>query len=232
MIEPASFPTSVWDGLNYQFTTLDHDKNPDFHSKDRITNEIQAIESYLVGFSDVFSFFEHFPTANALVTVNNDHTALAYRTLVGDGIEITYTSDEVRIKNLGSWSEQVVNDSGGPVSIGYVVRLKSNGKFTLAQADTFTTSEILGLVASSSVLNGDLGIIRVTGPLITTTTIWDTITGQTGGLTPNSVYYLDNNTAGKLTITPPSAINACVVRVGKALNSTTMLVYPHEPIAL
>jgi hypothetical protein len=231
-IEPSSFPASVWDGLNYQFTTLDFDKNPDFHSKDRITSEIQAIESYLIDFSGIFSFFEHLPTANAFVTVNNDHTALAYRTLIGDGIEITYTSDEVTLKNLGRWTEQVENASGGPVTIGQVVRLKSTGKFDLALANNFTTSEILGLVADAIINNGVTGTIQIAGPIETTTLIWDSLTGQTGGLTPNTIYYLNETINGSLTIIPPTTEDSCVVRVGKALTTTKLLLYPHEPIEL
>lgn len=231
-IAPASFPGSIWDGLNYQFTTLDYDKNSDAYSKDRITSEIQAIESYLVGFSDLFTFFSHYTPANALVTVNATHTGLVYRTVTGNGIEIVFTSDEIQLKNLGIWSEQVENDSGSLVTIGQVVYLKANGKFTLAQADVLYTSEILGLIVDTSILNGSIGTVQITGPLTTTTTNWDALTGQTGGLTPNTLYYLSPTTAGNLTIIPPTSINACLVRVGKAITATKLLIYPREPIIL
>jgi hypothetical protein len=231
-IEPAAFPGSVWDGLNYQFTTLDHDKSSDAYSKDRITSEIQAIESYLTGFSDLFTFFSHYTPANALVTVNSTHTGLVYRTLTGDGIEIVFTPDEIQLKNLGLWSEQVENDSGSPATIGQVVYLKANGKFALAQADTLSTSEILGLVADSSILNGSIGTIQITGPLTTTITNWDALTGQIGGLIPNTIYYLSPVTAGKLTTTLPTNTSDCLVRVGKAITATKLLIYPREPIIL
>ena len=54
-----------------------------------------------------------------------------------------------------------------------------------------------------SISNGLSGVIATGGPLTASTAQWDAITGQVGGLTPNTRYYLDPTTAGKLTITAP-----------------------------
>ena len=113
-IEPASFPASVWDGLNYNFSTLDIDKNPDFHSKDRITSEIQAIESYIVGFDDLFDFFSHYTPAHAVVTVNDTNTGLAYRTITGNGITVSYTPTEILLTANGSMSASGPSGPSGP----------------------------------------------------------------------------------------------------------------------
>ncbi len=51
-------------------------------------------------------------------------------------------------------------------------------------------------------------------------------------LTPNSIYYLSVDTAGKLSIIPTTIDNTCLVRVGKALSPVTLLIYPQEPILL
>ncbi|MFA5344653.1 MAG: hypothetical protein WC315_00020 [Candidatus Omnitrophota bacterium] len=131
-----------------------------------------------------------------------------------------------------TWYEQVENNSGVDVQIGQVVCLKSNGKFTLAHANNITTSEVLGLVADEIISNGNIGTIQLMGSLDSTTVKWDAITNQSGGLTPNSIYYLSVDTPGKLSITPTTIDNTCLVRVGKALSPVTLLIYPQEPILL
>ncbi len=131
-----------------------------------------------------------------------------------------------------AWYEQIENDFEMDVQIGQVVCLKSNGKFTLARANNITTSEVLGLVADEIISTGNIGTIQLMGSLDSTTANWDVITNQSGGLTPNSIYYLSVDTAGKLSIIPTTIDNTCLVRVGKALSPVTLLIYPQEPILL
>jgi hypothetical protein len=52
------------------------------------------------------------------------------------------------------------------------------------------------------------------------------VTGQVGGLTPNSTYYLSAATAGALTTTAPSTAGQFVYRVGKAISTTQMDIDP------
>ncbi len=43
-IASANFPSSVWDGLTYQFDSIQIDKAPSFFWKDSATQEIKALE--------------------------------------------------------------------------------------------------------------------------------------------------------------------------------------------
>jgi hypothetical protein len=153
-----------------------------------------------------------------------------------DQLAAEIIATQVKLNSSGvvdpTWFEEVENNSGVTVRIGQVVCLKTNGKFTLAKANILATSDVLGLVADDEILNGATGTIQVMGSLTTLVVNWDLVTNQIGGLVPNSIYYLSESTAGNLTITPTTTNNTCLVRVGKALSSTTLLVYPNEPILL
>lgn len=115
------------------------------------------------------------------------------------------------------------NDTGAAaLVIGAPVYVKSAGKVDNAQADAVATVEVLGLVAVATIAYQASGNIQTDGVLTATTGQWDAITGETGGLTSGSVYYLDPDTAGKLTLTAPTTDGDFVVRVGKAVSTTVM----------
>ncbi len=65
-------------------------------------------------------------------------------------------------------------------------------------------------------------LVQFAGPLTLTTDEWDVVTGQTGGLTTGSAYYVSVITAGKLTSSKPTT--NFTVRVGVATSPTEMLV--------
>jgi len=115
------------------------------------------------------------------------------------------------------------NDTGAAaIVIGAPVYCKSAGKVDNAQADAVATVEVIGLVQVVTIAYESSGNIQTDGVLAATTGQWDAVTGDTGGLTAGSVYYLDPDTAGMLTTTAPSADGDFVVRVGKATSTTDM----------
>ncbi len=100
-----------------------------------------------------------------------------------------------------------------------------------AQADAIGTSEVIGLVLAEIAIAGS-GEIQTDGVMSATTGEWDVVTTETGGLVADTIYWLDPTTAGKLTITAPSADTKLVVRVGKGLSTTQMLIAVQPPILL
>lgn len=114
------------------------------------------------------------------------------------------------------------NENAGTIVIGAPVYSSSAGKVDKAQADAVGTVEVIGLVQPTSILTTASGNIQTDGVLAATTGQWDTVTGDSGGLTAGAVYYLDPDTAGMLTTTAPSSEGDFVVRVGKALSTTDM----------
>lgn len=114
----------------------------------------------------------------------------------------------------------MTNAEATAIIIGAPVYIFATGSVKKAQANAMGTSRIMGLVYDVTISNGAIGNICTDGPVTATTTQWDAVTGQTGGLTPGSAYYLDAATVGKITATPPSAAGQTVVNLGIALSTT------------
>lgn len=116
----------------------------------------------------------------------------------------------------------MINDTGAAaLVIGAPVYCKSAGKVDNAKADAVATVEVIGLAQAGIVYEAS-GNIQTDGVLTLTTAQWDAITGDTGGLTFNDVYYLDASTAGMLTTTAPTTTGQFVVKIGKAVSTTDM----------
>ncbi len=124
------------------------------------------------------------------------------------------------------------NNNAGAIVIGSPVYTDGAGTVDLAQADASATVEVLGLVRKDTIAAAASGAIQTDGILVATTAQWDTITGDVGGLTAGSVYYLDPDTPGKLTKTAPTAVGDFVVRIGKAISTTEMEITILQPIEL
>ena len=77
-----------------------------------------------------------------------------------------------------------------------------------------------------------IGNVATDGLMVGSTAQWDAITGQTGGLTFNSTYFLDPTTAGKLTTTPPSTAGQVNVLIGTAISATALDLEIQPPILL
>lgn len=104
-----------------------------------------------------------------------------------------------------------------------------SGTFRKANANAEATSKPQGILAvATNVAAG--GNMVTAGEVVGTTTEWDAITGQTGGLTINANYFLDNVTAGKITTSVPSS--GFLVQMGRATSTTTLLVRIGQRIEL
>lgn len=114
------------------------------------------------------------------------------------------------------------NGEAGAIVIGAPVYNDAADSVKKGKADAAATIRVLGLVADVTVAAGQPANIQTSDVLVATTVQWDAITGQTGGLTPGSFYYLDPATAGKMTVTPvpSSSTGQYLVRLGQALSTT------------
>jgi hypothetical protein len=124
------------------------------------------------------------------------------------------------------------NDEVGAIVIGTPTYVNGDDTVKKALADAIGTSDVLGLVVDITVAASDPARILTDGRLAATTTQWDAVSDETGGLVAGSVYYLDPSTAGKITSTAPTTDTEVVARVGKALSTTILEVSINQPILL
>lgn len=124
------------------------------------------------------------------------------------------------------------NGSGSAVAICTAVYISSSSTFNLARANASGTVEVFGLVKDASINNGTTGAVQTDGLLTATAAQWDSVTGQTGGLTPGAVYYLSSAIAGRITSTAPTAVGEYVARIGRAMSATSLDISIAPPIGL
>lgn len=150
--------------------------------------------------------------------------------IVSGQIEQLQSGDSLDIRDT---IVQLVNDEASPVVIGAPVYSDAAGGFKKARANAVGTSKVIGLVADSpSIANGATGGVDMDGLLTATTAEWDAVAGTTGGLTFNTIYYLDPATAGKITATAPTAVGQVVVEIGKALSTTDLKINIQQSVLL
>lgn len=116
---------------------------------------------------------------------------------------------------------EMENANGAAITIGRPVYVSSAGQVSLANANSQSTKDVIGLVFNASINQGATGTIVTAGTIEATTTQWDAVTGQSGGLTAGDRYYLSGNTAGMLTTTPPTS--GYIAPVGIATSTTTLV---------
>lgn len=114
----------------------------------------------------------------------------------------------------------LTNGSGSAQVIGTPVYISAANEFQPARANAAASAKVFALIRDVSVAAAAQGVVQTDGILTATTAQWDAITGQTGGLTPGSEYYLDAATAGRLTTVAPSTGGEYVLRVGTAISAT------------
>jgi hypothetical protein len=141
----------------------------------------------------------------------------------GDSINVATTTTEV---------ETLTNGGGSSVPIGTPVYISAADTFLTARANASGTAKLHGLIYDASIASASAGSVATDGVVTATTTQWDAITGQTGGLTAGADYFLDAAAAGKLTSTPPSTAGQYNVYVGRAKSTTDMHLDIRFPIAL
>lgn len=125
-----------------------------------------------------------------------------------------------------------INDESGTIVCGTPVYNDAAGGVKKAKADATGTSKMVGLVYDATILTTISGNIAVGGILTLTTTQWDAVFGTTGGLTFNTDYFLSDATAGLGSTTVPSTVGHLVVRIGRALSTTDLLLQIGQPILL
>jgi hypothetical protein len=115
----------------------------------------------------------------------------------------------------------LTNNEVSSVPLCSVVFTDTAGGFKKANANAVGTSLVTGILTTTTA-SAASGAVATSGEMSATTLEWDAITGQTGGLTLNAVYFLDNVTAGKLTTTIPGS--GFLIAVGKAVSTTKFIV--------
>lgn len=125
---------------------------------------------------------------------------------------------------------KAVNDESGIITIGSPVYASGNDLVKLARANNASTKNVIGFVYGANINSSAEGDIVVAGPITATTTQWDSITGDTGGLVAGSKYFLSNSTAGGLSTSAP--VTGYVAPVGKAVSATTLIINIEPTIKL
>lgn len=131
-------------------------------------------------------------------------------------------------------STQMINGTASTIVKFKSVYVDSTGSVnSFDQATGFSASaDVVGMVVDTSIASGATGNIALSGILEGTTGEWDAVTGQTGGLTKGSTYFLGVGTAGNITVTPPSVSGDVVVSMGTALTTTKFKLNIQSGIAL
>ncbi len=226
-----------WDGLsaNSARSSRSIDAAPNFQDWDRLVSEVLAIQAAVsaVGGGDFLQITENLAD---LDDASAARTNLGLGTMAVETAADYYTAAEVDtlIAGVGGGASLEVtktNDNAGSLTIGMPVYAKANGNVDKARANAISTSEVLGLAAATIATTASGGI-QTAGTLTATTGEWDAVTGQTGGLTPGSIYYLDPATAGLLTTTAPTTAGQVRLRVGLAHSTTELEIRIGEPILL
>ena len=124
-------------------------------------------------------------------------------------------------------------EASASLSFGMPVYSSAADTVKRAQANAKATSKVTGLVYDATIASAANGNIAQSGVLVGTTAQWDAVvTGQTGGLTFNSTYFLDPANVGKLTTTPPGTTGQCNVIIGTAISPTELELQIAQPILL
>ena len=115
---------------------------------------------------------------------------------------------------------------------GSPVAFAAAGSFRRAQANALANSASLG-IATASIAAAASGAIATAGALTLTTAQWDAIvTGESGGLTPGALYFVDPATPGNLTATAPATAGQIVAPVGRAVSPTVLVIQIGQPVQL
>ena len=123
-------------------------------------------------------------------------------------------AERLRVLDEHAGNEIATFDSN--TLVGQPLYAKASGNVDLADASAISTAEIVGLAYEDASATEDK---RYTPDGRITLDDWTNVVGSTN-LTPGAVYFL-SATAGQLTTTAPTVVGEIVVRVGKALSTTT-----------
>lgn len=141
--------------------------------------------------------------------------------------------DMIPLSNLpaGAISGHCVTlENVGPTVVpGDPVYVAGPAQVNLAKADAAGTAAVIGL-ATIGLITSATGAIQIDGVITLTTGEWDVVTGGSGGLLPNSVYYLSNTgPPPTLSTTAPTGSGNHIVIVGRAISPTILKIQISEP---
>lgn len=123
-------------------------------------------------------------------------------------------------------------EASASLPIGTPVYTSATDAVKRAQANAKTTGKVAGLVNDTSIAAAAIGNVAQSGIVVATTAQWDAVAGTTGGLVPNTYYFLDPATPGRLTSTPPTTTGQVLTLVGLSISATALEVDPAPPILL
>jgi len=118
-------------------------------------------------------------------------------------------------------------EAGVDVKIGYPLYL-SSGLVYPAQANAAGSAQVVGV--SIEDVSAGVGCTYITEGSVTRAD-WTDVSGSVS-LSSGATYYLDPSTAGRITTTSPTASGQYVVRIGRAVNTTTLDIEIELPIRL
>jgi hypothetical protein len=125
------------------------------------------------------------------------------------------------VTNQDTTAQSVTNAQGATIVIGQAVYTDASGA-KLANAGADVTRRVVGLVAETSISNSGSGKVRTAGTLVATTAQWDAVTGGSGGLVPNTTYFLSISVPGRIVSTGASITSGWAQPVGVAMSTTTL----------
>jgi len=117
----------------------------------------------------------------------------------------------------------ITRTSAQALIAGNVVYASSATEVDKARANAVGTSKVIGF-AKTAVGAAASVVVQTSGVIALTTGEWDALFGTTGGLTFNTLYFLDPATAGLGTVTPPTTVGQTVVLLGTGLSTTELLI--------
>ena len=126
----------------------------------------------------------------------------------------------------------LTNDNAGNLVIATPIYSSSAGGMDKAQADTVGTKDVIGLVVDTDTAPAASGGVQSAGHFEATTTEWDTVTGDVGGLTTGDKYFLDPDTAGLLTLNVSTTEGDFIAPVGIALSTTELRISINQTVKL
>lgn len=152
--------------------------------------------------------------------------------LVSGEIAQLPAGDDIDAPSSGAIEISAINDNAGAIVICTPVYSSAAGHVDKANATAAGTSKVIGLSTTTTTATGGTMQVAGAGFVSATTAQWDAVvTGASGGLVFNTLYYLDT-TAGKITTTPTSTIGQNNVFIGRGISATIMELGLRNPILL